>query len=165
MGKALETIKTELEIEEHLDSHRKGFVAQRIGLAILLGIVAAGAAGFFGDGWISNRSVTVPTAVVTFQRFHRHEAIMKLTVSVSKNDRDQITVSFPSNYLKSLEIKTITPEVSSIDLVGDRVNYIFPGKGTTGTINFSIVPLTVGNVKGQIEVNDSPVELTHFIYP
>jgi hypothetical protein len=165
MRKSLERVKTELEIEEHLDAHRQGFAVQKIGLLLLLAIVTAGALGVFGDGWLSTKSVSLPFGLVEFQKFHRHEANMMLTVSFLKSDNNQVTVSFPSSYLKSFEIKTITPDASQVDLRGDRVDYTFAGDATNAIINFSIVPHKIGNVKGQIEVNKSPVELTHFIYP
>jgi hypothetical protein len=165
MGKSLEKVKTELEIEEHLDAHKRGFIVQKIGMIMLLVIVALGAIGFFGDGLVSTESVTLPSCVVEFQKFHRHEARMKLSISVLRKEEDKITVSFPSAYLKSLEIETITPDASNIELRGDRVDYTFSGNGFGTTINFSIVPRKMGSLKGEIQVNGAPVHLTHFIYP
>src|SRR5687768_12216161 len=125
MEKSLEKVNTKLEIEEHLDAHRQGFVVQRAGLIFILAMVLAAALGVFGDGWLSKGSASLPFGSVEFEKFYRHEGNMNLTVSIAKNDQDNITVSFPSSYLKSVEIKTITPDASSIVLRGDMVDYTF----------------------------------------
>jgi hypothetical protein len=165
MAKSLEKVKTNLEIEEHLDAHRQGFAVQKIGLLFILAMVLAGALGVFGDGFLSDKSVSLPFGTVAFQKFHRHEAIMNLSVAVFESNNNSVTVSFPSSYLKSLEIKTITPDVTSVTLKGDQVDYTFAGEASNTTINFSIIPHKVGSVEGQIKVNDAPVHLKHFIYP
>lgn len=46
----IEIVKTDLQIKEELDAHRKGWTAQRVGLTLMYLLVIAAAVGFFGDG-------------------------------------------------------------------------------------------------------------------
>ena len=54
-NKPLEKIKTDLQINEHLDAHQTGFIVQRIGLAFIIAFVVVAAIGLFGDGIISKK--------------------------------------------------------------------------------------------------------------
>ena len=48
----VEVIKTDLEINEELDLHEKGWKFQRIGWIFIFLLVALSAFGFFGDGLV-----------------------------------------------------------------------------------------------------------------
>ena len=56
----VEVIKTDLEINEELDLHEKGWKFQRIGWIFIFLLVALSAFGFFGDGLASKKTETIP---------------------------------------------------------------------------------------------------------
>lgn len=159
----IEEVKTTLEIEEHLDLHKKGWVAQRIGLIFIFLLVASAALGLFGDGLLSTVKIARTDSTIEFDRFFRFEARMPINVEVSNAKRDVI-VSFANDYLSDVRIESIVPEPVGNKIDNGRVEYTFKLQ-ERGKIVFYLVPQSVGTIEGDLIVNESTYQLSHFIYP
>ena len=162
--KDLENIRTDLEIEEDIPLHEKGWRFQRGGWVFIFGLMAAAALGVFGDGIASRRTLTDNQTKVVFERFYRQEAQMELKIHIDNRDGDTAHVSFTNSYLQNFKIESILPEPSSSSEFGSRVHYFFQGSGPMD-ITFYAIPRTFGFAEGRLGIGNKEYPITHFIYP
>ena len=162
---SVERVKTDLEIEEHVSMHERGWKIQAIGLYLILALVLTAAVGLYGDGLISKKKVSENTATVEYQRFYRFQARMQLKFELNiPAGGTEVIVSFPGKYLESFQVDSILPEPEKNVMKGERVEYHFNGTGSS-TITFFLIPQSIGAIGGSIEVDNSRFELNHFIFP
>ncbi|MBB1285370.1 hypothetical protein HRH25_13380 [Flavisolibacter sp. BT320] len=160
----VERVNTDLDIDEDINLHEKGWVFQRIGWIFIFLLVALAAAGLFGNGLLSKKTQEKGGTTIEYQRFFRHEARMELTIDVHQPGSTQVAVSFPTKYLQQFRIESILPEPKESFLRDNSTHYIFPGEGSM-TLTFHLVPQTSGFLSGAIGVNNQQFPITHFIYP
>jgi hypothetical protein len=160
----VEVIKTDLEIEEHLELHERGWRTQRVGWFIILALVVLAGLGIFGQGIASKRTVTREGTKVEYERFFRHEAPMKLRVELSNTAGNQPVISFPGQYLKYFKIESIVPESKEVKIEGGQVHYLFDATPPLQVV-FYLIPQQIGNIEGTLQTNNHSIPLTHFIYP
>jgi hypothetical protein len=163
MRERIERTTSDLKIEEHLPLHERGWIVQKAGLALLIGLVLCCGFGLFGDGVASKRKLHANGVEIEFQRYYRFEAPMDVKVEMKSNTVGN-TISFPSGYLKNFKIESIVPEPSENKFNGDQVEYYFDGGGRI-LVTFHFIPQTIGNIAATINVNQKPVTISHFIYP
>jgi hypothetical protein len=161
--KSMEVINTDLEIEEHLREQSNGFVIQKIGLCLILTIVSLAAIGLFGDGLISHAEINSSSGTARYERFHRHEAAMKLGFQVP-SVTGKCTVSLPTAYLDKVEVESLTPSPQSTTVSNNLVHYTFSGAGDMNIV-FHLIPRKVGRIEGDIQVDDGHFQISHFIFP
>lgn len=159
----IEIVKTDLEIEEELEAHKKGWTAQRIGLALMYLLVLSAAAGLFGDGIASKKTETEHAITVESERFYRYDAPMQVKISAAGSDNN-ITVAFSNDYLKHFELRSIVPEPAENQITNNQIRYSFDATGDAD-ITFYFVPKSRGSISGSLHVNDQQFELKHYIYP
>ena len=73
MDQEIEKVKTSLEIDEDIDLHLKGWIAQRIGWVSMLAFLIASALGVFGTGVLSAVTSKKEAKTLIFERFNRYE--------------------------------------------------------------------------------------------
>jgi hypothetical protein len=162
---SVERVKTDLEIEEHLPMHERGWKVQAVGMYLIVALVFTAAVGLYGDGVISKRRAGEDIATVEYQRFYRFQARMELKVELNVPEGgDEVIVSFPGKYLESFQVDSVLPEPEKNVLNSDQVEYHFNGTGRS-TITFYLIPQSIGAIDGSIQVNNSRFELNHFIFP
>ena len=159
----VEVIKTELEIDEDLQLHEKGWKFQRFGWLVIFALVAMAAIGAFGDGILSKKKLAANSTKIEYDRFHRQEAQMDLKVELQNADT-AFTISFPNQYLKNFMVRSIMPEPREAKIANDEVNYYFSGQGQANVV-FYLTPQKPGSINGLIRVNQNQFSLSHFIYP
>lgn len=160
---SVEVVKTDLEINEELPLHEKGWVARNIGLVFIYLLVILASFGLFGDGLLSKRQVLKGTASIHYERFHRQEARNALTINVSPN-QNNLVVSFESQYLEKFRIETIVPDPREVKIQNGRLNYVFDGQGAV-SITFYLIPQSIGPIEGNLLVNNNEFQLSQFIFP
>lgn len=157
-------VRTDMEIDEQLDAHRRGWVAQRYGLVFIFSLIVLAAIGVFGDGVTSSSRESANSVTVESERFYRFEASMDIKISVSNSADGEVTVAFPNDYLQGFRIESIQPEPKENKNVDGEVRYIFQGSGNFD-ITFFLIPQQVGSIRGSVTVNENKFSLNHFIYP
>jgi hypothetical protein len=80
------------------------------------------------------------------------------------NNLNNVTVTFPSTYLKNFQVDSVLPEPERNVVNDDQIQYHFNGAGNV-TITFYLIPQSMGGIDGSIEVNNNRFELNHFIFP
>lgn len=161
---SVEVVKTDLEIEEHLELHETGWKTQHVGWVFIFGLMALAGLGLFGQGIASKRTVEQNGVHVEYERFFRHEAPMELRVELRATAGSQPVISFPAPYLAHFRIQSIQPEPRENRVEGDQVHYFFDGTPPLRVV-FYLVPQQVGTVEGSVRANNRSIPLTHFIYP
>jgi hypothetical protein len=159
----MEKIKTSLQLKDEIDLHRKGWIAQRIGWAVLLLLVIAAAAGVFGTGWLSSRHISREGTQVTFERLARFEAPMKLIIHAQKTDGN-VEIRFPLAYLEEIEVDRIVPEPAEQQTGKGYMTFTFKADPSSAVI-FYLVPESAGSIRTEMAVNNTVFHIAHFIYP
>jgi hypothetical protein len=163
MKQEIENVKPDLEINEHVDSHKQGFKIQKVGIILILAMVLLAALGLFGDGVLSKASSSSPSAKIDYQKFYRFEARMELKIELLQFENSNV-VSFTKDYLKEFEIESINPTPESTNFKGNTSQFVFNGPGN-GIITFFLIPKKVGSIEGELLVNTDRFRINHFIYP
>ena len=159
----MEKLKPSLQLEDEIDLHEKGWIAQRIGWLLMLIMLISAALGVFGTGWLSYKTQIAGNNSVSYERFGRFELPMQITIRSQANE-GRLTVSIPQSYLHCFKVSQITPEPSDRKTENRSTIYTFEGNDEI-TAQFYLEPETIGTVRGDIHVNGSLFTPSHFIYP
>lgn len=159
----IEASSHELHLDERMDLHRKGWIAQRIGWVFIFALVVAAAMGVFGDGLASKTSKSGVNTSISYDRYYRKEARMELRISIS-NPAVNPVISFPGDYITRFKLESVVPEPVQNTSSGGMVHYTFNGSGPMNII-FRLVPEKMGTIKGEAVVNGESFQLSHLIYP
>lgn len=157
----VEEIKPELEIDEQLELHKKGWVVQRIGWVIIFLVPVLGALGMFGEGVLSNSQEEKGGVEVGFERFYRYEKEMQITFTAAQH-MPQISLS--QDYLKNFRVVRIIPEPEHRLALADNIVYQFGGNNNR-LVTIYAIPQTYGALSGAMAVNNQEFSLHHFIFP
>jgi hypothetical protein len=143
---------------------------ERIGWAVMLAILLAASAGFFGHGPIGTAVITHESLRTEYERFGRYHAPMDLRFHLEPAVRTQssLTLWLSNQYLLNMRVVGTVPEPERTEVSTDGLRFVFPIEkaSSTGTIVFHLHPDTVGTIAGSFALNDSrPVSFSQFIYP
>jgi hypothetical protein len=107
------------------------------------------------------------TLRVVHQRFGHYDAEARLEVEVHSSGKEPAELWISSDYLRSVEVRGITPPPSATRLEGDGVVYRFDGAGPGPKVAlFDILHTRLGRVTGRVRQGGGPVlEFHHWIYP
>lgn len=159
----IESVSTELEIDESINIQKKGWVIQRIGWVLMFLFILLAAIGMFGSGAMSKAIMEGSNQKMEYQKFFRFEARMEMKFELLAAAAGS-TVSFPKEYLQKFRIESVVPEPKENKTENNFVNYQFDGNGPM-SITFYLVPQSLGNIKGQVRVNEQVYNFHQFIYP
>lgn len=158
----VEVLNPDLEIDEQLDLHEKGWVIQKVGWTIIITVMIAGGAGIFGNGFLSNQTSISGYIKADYERFFRYETEMKVLVESTNHIS---SISFSQQYLKDFRIVRFVPEPFNNNTTKKEVRYNFlPGENHI--VSVYLIPKDYGRIGGIMKVNETNnINLNHFIYP
>jgi hypothetical protein len=159
---AVEKVRVDLDIDEHIKMQEKGWLLQTVGIYFIFAFVLSAALGLYGNGITSKRNLNKNEAAIEYERFFRAEA--KMDLKIKTTSAQNVTVSFPARYLNHFEIASIVPQPGESRFEGDHVQYVFNGRDGM-EITFYLVPQKRGQVEGSIKINDNLFTINHFIFP
>jgi len=158
----IEHVKTDLEIDEELSLHEKGWVIQRVGQVIVVLVMMGGALGLFGEGLFSKATPHMGNVNVEYERFFRYQTEMRIEVKSSEHIS---TISFPQSYLQKFKLIRFMPEPESNSTAGSETIYSFLPR-ENHIVNIYLETQNYGNISGLMKINGKdPIQLQHFIYP
>jgi hypothetical protein len=160
---SLERVQHNLQLDENLRHHKKGFIIQKIGWAILYLALILALAGLFGSGPLSNRTQSQNGISVQYERFMRYEGEAELTFTIN-DAKDSITLEIPQQYLEYIDVKSITPLPHSNKTINGETTYYLNAMGTA-TIHCNLMAKKPGSVTAAFKVNKTPFTIAHQIYP
>jgi len=159
----IEMIPHDLELEENIALHQKGWIIQRVGWTILYAILLLALLGLFGTGLLSFRHEQVNGHEVSYEYFLRFESEADMTFQFH-DIRDTIRLTVPQSYREYIDISSISPLPARSLLVDGQVIYFFPATHN-GKIQCTIMARKAGTIRATLLVNESPITITHLIYP
>lgn len=159
----LEHIQHNLQLNEQLDLHQKGWVVQTIGWGLLYGALILALLGLFGTGWLSYQKITGPGSEVKYERFLRYESETEMVFNLDQA-KDTIILSIPQSYIAYIDVVAIEPLPGKSVIADGQVNYYFPALGRAG-IHCTLMAKKTGNVTETVTLNGQPFQLSHLIYP
>jgi hypothetical protein len=161
-----------LEIDEHLDTQRRGLIGDRIAWASLAVVIVSAVLGLFGNGLLGPSSVTAPGGglVVGYDRFTRFGADSILSVRVSSDvfDGDRFSVALPLGYLDAMRLDGVSPQPLEEVRSEREITYLFAAPDSAhATVRFDITASDVGPLSGAVTVGrtGTRVSLSQFLWP
>jgi hypothetical protein len=163
MRDSIERVRTSLQIEEGIDLHITSWIVQRIGWGLMFGLLLAAALGFFGNGILSETSVSVDGASLSYERFCRYENSTALEIEAPDRSGSLI-VRFNPEFSNVFKVEQINPEPSGQKILdGNRVD-IFHVHGR-GHITYYLSARTQGSTNYEMLVNGTMFRLAQYVYP
>jgi hypothetical protein len=160
---SVETVRHSLQLDENLDHHKKGWMIQKIGWAVLyLGLILA-LAGVFGAGPLSYKTQSRNGASIKYERFLRYESESELSFNI-QDAKDSITLEIPQQYMEYIELSSITPLPQANRTVNNVTTYYF-NASQTANIHCLIMAKKTGSITATLTVNKIPITIAHQIYP
>ncbi len=160
-----------LEIDQNLQAQTNDWRAQRVGWAIMLTLVVAGALGVFGRGPLSHATARSPRGDISidYERFARLGAPFKLTVKVASGSLPApVRLSISREYLDRMMIERILPRPVSVRARGDLLEYAFEltgGKATRAEVVFEMQPSQAGVNHGALGMGTEVLTFRQLVYP
>ena len=163
MNQTIERIKHNLQLNENLQQHRKGWIIQKIGWGILYLVLIFALAGLFGSGPLSYKTQSQGKVSVEYERYLRYEGETEITFKI--NDvKDSVSLEIPPQYMEYIDIKSITPYPYGNRTVNGLTIWYFHASGQA-TIHCNIMAKKPGSIAASIKVNQTPFNIAHQIYP
>jgi hypothetical protein len=162
--KKVEHVFTGMEIDESLDLHIRAWKLQPFAWAVIGLFVAAGLAGLFGTGLLSNVSKQQGQVRIDYERYFRFGTVMKMEFTDGSGG-PRTEVIFPTDYLSRFDVQSVVPEPLETEILDGQVKYIFATGSARRKVFFYLEPNTPGTAKGSIAVNSQHIHLSQFIFP
>jgi hypothetical protein len=162
-NQTIEPIKYDLQLEENLQQHRKGWIIQKIGWGILyLGLIFA-LAGIFGSGPLSYKTQAHDNCSVEYEQYLRYEGEAEITFKID-DVKDSVSLEIPQRYMEYIDIKSITPLPYGNRTVNGLTTWYFHASGQAN-IHCNVMAKKPGRITTTIKVNQTPFNIAHQIYP
>jgi hypothetical protein len=161
----------DLQLDEHYMAQRRGWIADRVGWAIMFLVILAALAGFFGNGFLGLRDARDSTGLleVEYNEFGRAGADSTLTVQVSERaaSQDEIGVWLPNEYLDAVRIDDIRPAPDRSEAHANGVLFTFLTTEGDLEAQFDLTGDKVGSVHGLVGLGgpQGAVGIDQFFYP
>jgi hypothetical protein len=153
----------EFEAEEIF--HRREWLAQRIGWAVLAVLLLAACAGLLGNGPLSHRTIATQNGELQIDRFaHRDGPTIWVIEPNAAASEFKLRVS--SGLLQRTKIESVTPAPLDQAATASSVLFTFRALAPKSKIVFHIEPQYVGWNGGEFQLGDAPpVTVQQFVYP
>jgi hypothetical protein len=158
-----------LQLQEDMRFQRRSWRVQRVGWGVMVLFLAAGLAGVFGGGPLSDaRAGTSRALSVRYERLVRRGIPSELVVTFTP--RHVVSrLSIETRYLEQAGIEQIWPRPSAVEALGDRTVFSFltpEAGGPPAVVVFTLESGSMGSLSARLEMeNLPPVRVRHFVYP
>lgn len=160
---SLEIVRHNLQLDENLEQHKKGWIIQKVGWAVLYTGLILAMLGVFGTGPLSYKTQTINGTSIQYERFLRFEGEAEMKFGIT-NANDTITLQIPQHYMEYIQVESISPMPIGNQIVDGETTFYFRGRGTA-SIHCNLMAKKPGRVTSTIIVNKTPFTIAHQIYP
>ena len=165
MKSRIERINAPLQLDEDIDLHVTGWLVQRVGWCVMFVFLVLAALGFFGDGWLSDKSVAVNGTTISYEHFLRRENDTVMEIIAEAVDGN-IQLSIGPDFTRTYEIESIFPEPAEQIMRNNDTVFIFPATGRGQiTLFLKVRKQMVGSARTSLRVNQSDFTLSHYVFP
>ncbi len=153
-----------MELEDEIDLHKRGWVIQRVGWALLFLVFAASLFGLFGHGILSNKKFSKRGVQIEYERFTRMESPSEFRITINNVAHRRLSVTLSCTYLEKMRITAIQPEPQSQVVSKKGIEYTF-NLPDGAVIQLFLEPQRPGNTIGDVEINGVTFNVSQYIYP
>lgn len=161
--KAIERVKTSLQIDEDLELHVKGWIFQRIGWALMLLFLILAALGVFGDGMLSGKILTSAGTSVLFEEYLRRDNDTEVEILAPYKD-GRLLVVFSPVFTESFKVDRIVPRPAEERTTNGSTVYAFAGE-KLGKLTLFLTARKAGRTRITVQVNGIDFEMKQYVYP
>jgi hypothetical protein len=165
----------DLEIEHDMGYQRRAWAVQRIGLGMMLLLIAAAFTGVLGGrGPLASRTLASAgdSLRLEYKRFARHQAPSQLKVhfgpGLAEKSDSTVKLWLARDYVEQIDIERIDPEPESVRAGEERVTFEFKVSDPErpSIVTFNIRPTGPWSRKGSIGVEEGPsFPFSQFVFP
>jgi len=131
-------------------------LAQRAGTVVLAGFVAAGAAGVFGSGPVSEATVQSGQATFRFERFTRQTVRTHLEISIDGVSGPMVAIRMPREFLSGIDMVDVRPSNTLRRLDQESVLFEVPAESGKAFLELMYEPKKFGVLEADIVAGDQP---------
>lgn len=161
-----------LQLDSDMRWQRREWRWQRVTTVVLVLLLAAAFVGAFGDGPLSEQTVTRGDLTVVHERFSRGEQTQQLRVAVDGNPsgaaEEVVVVVVSGAFLQAAQLTQVTPEPSRVVSRRNDVAFHFAVEQpcTPVRATFTLTSAGPGSVRGYVGLADGPrVSFRKIHYP
>lgn len=153
--------RREIDLDDDLPFTRRSWTAERVGWAVLWGLLAAGLLGFLGPGAFSGVRAEGPVTA-EYERFERLDTPGELRVRLAPGTR---VLWIENLWLEDVGIERIFPEPLRVSSEPGWTVFTFAGREDVEA-RLDILPRRAGRVEGRFGVSpERTVTVRQFVYP
>ena len=156
-----------IEVQEFPATQARIKAAQRVGVVLLLVLLAAALAGAFGMGGpVAGGNARQGALAVEFPRFARNVAPTSIDVRIDEAAGSTVEVTLQGELADAFHVETIAPRPEQVSATGDAMTYRFNAMpGEAHRIRFEGQFETIGPVHGQVRAGQDAVPIRTFVHP
>ena len=166
------TTSLELDDDRHQRLHRREWIAERWGMALVALVVVAALLGLLGPGPLSYRMETSSDGQLSIEHYalQRYEAPAELVVRFRPPPLGTklIRLGLSRTFTDRITVEGMTPEPESTEIDDDRLVYSFRAGNLSGEqrILFRYKNNEFGSVSYAVDLVDvARADVTHFVLP
>ena len=165
MKTKIERISPPVQLDEDIDLHVTGWVVQRIGWSVMFIFLCLAVFGFFGDGMLSEKTITIDGVTISFERFLRRESNSVMEINASSVN-GKIELLFSPDFNKTYQIEAAFPEPAEQSIRNNATLFTFRAEGQGQiTLFLNVRKETIGRVTNSLSVNQTDFTLSHYVFP
>jgi hypothetical protein len=162
----------DLDIRHDLDYHRRLFIFQRIGWAMLTLFLLAALLGLIGaEGPLNAGTAGNDALRLEYERFPHQESRTQLQITLrgSAERGGRLELWVDAGYLSNVRVERISPEPNAV--IADRggLGYVFvtARPDDSATMAVQLTPQSAGRLDGEVRAGreGAPVRFSQFVYP
>ena len=156
-----------IEVQEFPATQARIKAAQRVGVVLLLVLMAAALAGAFGMGGpVAGGNARQGALAVEFPRFARNVAPTSIDVHLGQAAASTVEVTLHGELADAFHVEIISPRPDQVSATGDATTYRFIAvPGEAHRIRFEGQFETIGPVHGQVRAGQDAVPIRTFVHP
>lgn len=162
----------DLDIRHDLDYHRRLFVFQRIGWALLALVSITASLGLIGaEGPLNAGKAGDDVLRVEYERFPHQESQtqVEITVHGARETGGHLEVWVDSAYLGQVRLQHVSPEPNQVIANEGGLGYVFTTARPDDalTVALLLTPKSAGRLRGEVRAgrDGPPVRFSQFVYP
>lgn len=164
--------KEKKPVSDEMKFHRRYWLVQRAGWALIGLVLLAALLGLFGPGLPGRAHAMDQNSRlrIEYGRFEREQAETTLRVQLgagaAQNGEARLWLS--REYMDGIEIQSVAPEPERVEAAGDRLTYVFnvSDAAQETPVTFHFEPERIGRLRGRAGLADgTSVEFSQFVYP
>jgi hypothetical protein len=145
-----------LDVDRPEQFLRRERIAQRAGILLLSIFVLAGIAGLFGNGPLSEVSLTSGSTTIQYERFARHTFRTRLEISVADANGSTLAIRIPRAFLDRVDMLEVRPANTLTHLDGDAAIFEVPVVDGVTTLQLHYEPNDYGVLEMDIAAGSQP---------